>query len=37
MSTNLVQEERATKEELNKQLKEQKVVIDELSNLKKHR
>ncbi|XP_027024042.1 ASNSD1 upstream open reading frame protein [Tachysurus fulvidraco] len=37
MSTDLVQEERATKEELNKQLKEQKVVIDELSNLKKHR
>ncbi|MCJ8732937.1 hypothetical protein PDJAM_G00216920 [Pangasius djambal] len=37
MSTNLVQEERATKEELNKQIKEQKIVIDELSNLKKNR
>ncbi|KAF4086577.1 hypothetical protein AMELA_G00085120 [Ameiurus melas] len=37
MSTNLVHEERATKEELNKQIKEQKVVIDELSNLKKNR
>ncbi|XP_053353164.1 ASNSD1 upstream open reading frame protein-like [Clarias gariepinus] len=37
MSTDLVQEERATKEELNKQIKEQKIVIDELSNLKKNR
>ncbi|KAB5577404.1 hypothetical protein PHYPO_G00209550 [Pangasianodon hypophthalmus] len=37
MSTNLVQEERATKEELNKQIKEQKIVIDELSNLRKNR
>ncbi|KAF7709150.1 ASNSD1 upstream open reading frame protein-like [Silurus meridionalis] len=31
------QEERDTKEELNKQMKEQKVAIDELSNLKKNR
>ncbi|XP_076858465.1 ASDURF protein [Brachyhypopomus gauderio] len=31
------QDERTTKEELNKKIKEQKVLIDELSNLKKNR
>ncbi|KAF4108816.1 ASNSD1 upstream open reading frame protein-like [Onychostoma macrolepis] len=31
------QEERAQKEELNKKIKEQKIVVDELSNLKKNR
>ncbi|XP_036438912.1 ASNSD1 upstream open reading frame protein-like [Colossoma macropomum] len=33
----LAQEERSTREELNRKIKEQKVVIDELSNLKKNR
>ncbi|XP_026127218.1 ASNSD1 upstream open reading frame protein-like [Carassius auratus] len=31
------QEERAPKEELNKKITEQKIVVDELSNLKKNR
>ncbi|XP_026073403.1 ASNSD1 upstream open reading frame protein-like [Carassius auratus] len=31
------QEDRAQKEELNKKIKEQKIVVDELSNLKKNR
>lgn len=31
------QEELAVKEELNKKIKEQKIVVDELSNLKKNR
>lgn len=31
------QEEREQKEELNKKIKEQKIVVDELSNLKKNR
>ncbi|NP_001340491.1 ASNSD1 upstream open reading frame protein [Danio rerio] len=30
-------EERAQKEELNQKIKEQKIVVDELSNLKKNR
>ncbi|KAK2904785.1 hypothetical protein Q8A67_006584 [Cirrhinus molitorella] len=31
------QEDHAQKEELNKKIKEQKIVVDELSNLKKNR
>ncbi|KAL7865312.1 hypothetical protein SRHO_G00105590 [Serrasalmus rhombeus] len=33
----LAQDERSAREELNRRIKEQKVVIDELSNLKKNR
>ncbi|XP_062861914.1 ASNSD1 upstream open reading frame protein-like [Trichomycterus rosablanca] len=33
----LAEEERSAKEELNQKIKEQKVVVDELSNLKKNR
>ncbi|KAL6484352.1 hypothetical protein MHYP_G00063970 [Metynnis hypsauchen] len=33
----LAQDERSAREELNRRIKEQKVVVDELSNLKKNR
>ncbi|XP_026872254.1 ASNSD1 upstream open reading frame protein [Electrophorus electricus] len=36
-SDNLAQYERTTKEDRNKKIKEQKILIDELSNLKKNR